>query len=480
MANREELAVIRGARSGDAACQLQLGKLYLTGGASLPCSLPTALHWLARAAAHGLDEAWLLIGRHIPWHYASHHRATLLDWYARACDAGIAAAAVTLGHLLLQEPPIAHAGLRQRARRGLDAAAAGGSIEARALLARLRAGVADAVAVAAAPAMPRAALRDDDKFESLAVALPAARALAARAPADPVAWRGTPADARLLARCAEVLARQGAADEAQRMRELAAAAGDRWAQLALGLRLARMDAEGARVPDSGMANFKRAVRWLTQAGEQGVAEAWYALACIYAKPEFSQRSVSDAQACLERAAELGHAAAQFECGLHAWRLRRGDERNDVKAVCWLQKAAAQGCERARAMLARIAPAPCGPSWAAPLLPLVTRELLRSQPLLVARIELAALFHLSRAEALLLDVRAADQGHCLVVDIRADYGRSRRRLVLVESARQRQALDRIARLFEDVHAQAEGNYRQRLYRFKTWLQSAGAEAALLAA
>jgi hypothetical protein len=114
-----------------------------------------------------------------------------------------------------------------------------------------------------------------------------------------------------------------------------------------------------------------------------------------------------------------------------------------------------------------------------LLPL-TRALAVSQPLLAARVELAALFHLSRAEALLLDVAEADRGHCLVVDIRASYGRSRRRLVLVENARQRQALDRIARVFEEVGAQAEGNYRQRLYRFKTWLQSAGAEAALLAA
>ena len=89
----------------------------------------------------------------------------------------------------------------------------------------------------------------------------------------------------------------------------------------------------------------------------------------------------------------------------------------------------------------------------------------------ARIELAALFGLSRAEALLLDLNSADQGHCLLVDIRANYGRSKRYLILLETGQERQALDRIARLFEDVDCGVngpEGNYRQRLYRLKSLL------------
>ena len=40
MANREELALIRGARAGRAAPQLELGKRYLFGSAGLPRSLP--------------------------------------------------------------------------------------------------------------------------------------------------------------------------------------------------------------------------------------------------------------------------------------------------------------------------------------------------------------------------------------------------------------------------------------------------------
>ncbi|HEX8604661.1 MAG TPA: hypothetical protein VF774_18585 [Pseudoduganella sp.] len=486
MANREELAVIRGARAGDPACQLSLGKLYLAGGASLPCSPPTALHWLARAATAGIDEAWLLIGRHIPWQYASHQRATLLDWYARASAAGIVQATLTLGRLLLQEPAVTRADLRQHARHALDAAVRAGCVEAGALLAQLRPAASEP---APQPAAQKVALtrRGGNQAASagpaivLAEALPLARALLERAPADPAAWQGSAADAHLLARCAEALAASGNGEGgAQRMRELAAAAGDRQAQLALGLQLARIDAEGVRLPYGSPASFKRAVRWLTLAGEQGVADAWFALSRIYVKPEFSQRCIGEAQACLERAAALGHAAAQLECGLQAWRLRRSSESNDVKAVYWLQKAAAQHCAPAAQMLSRIVPAPDGTGWAGASLPLLTREMVTSQPLLAARIELAALFGLTRAEALLLDVKAADHGHCLVIDIRASYGRGRRRLVLVETARQRQALDRIARAFEHDDGTLEGNYRQRLYRFKAWLQSVEGGLARLAA
>jgi integrase len=106
---------------------------------------------------------------------------------------------------------------------------------------------------------------------------------------------------------------------------------------------------------------------------------------------------------------------------------------------------------------------------------LARRDLSEYPLLAARLELALAFGLSRAEALLLDVRNADRGHCLVVDIRASYGRSRRRLVPVETAQERQLLDRVAGLFEDVDCGpggAEGNYRQRLYRLRTLLPEVG--------
>jgi len=447
MANREELAIIRGARSGDAAAQLALGKLYLFGGASLPQNPPTALYWLCRAASLGQEQAWQLIGGYISPDVALPAWSHARPWFERAAQAGMPGAADTLARLQ-------------------DAGAAAPA--AMPMPAPRQAGTAGPGAPPAAPVRPGPA--------TLAAELPLALSLAR-------AWEEgrrqlAPAEVQLVARCAQALAGDSAASAADllRLRSVAAEHGEREAQLALGLFLARMNQEGDRVgPGDGTVNFKRALRWLAKAGEQGVADAWFAMSRIYVRPEFSQRSASDAQACLERAAGMGHSGAQLECGIHAWRGRRAAQQNDVKAVYWLQQAVAQGSAEAQAALDRIAPPPPPAGWASPLLPLLTRELLGTQALLAARIELAALFQLTRAEALLLDVKAADHGHCLVVDIRASYGRARRRLVLVRNAAQRQALDRIVHLFEQVDAQAEGNYRQRLYRFKSWL-GAGLMAA----
>jgi TPR repeat protein len=528
MANREELGIIRGARAGDAVCQLALGKLYLFGGASLPLSVPTALHWLNRAALQDQEEAWLLIGSHVPYEYAQRCLPGVLSWYERAYDAGVEQAGLVLAQLVLQ-PSAPHdaSHLYNKAQQALESAARAGSPEAQWMLAhqsgaRQRVPAQSAVHRGARPAAPRAGARQpwcvdngaaaaqyalleqlwrEGDVAFLQHARPLLRQQLAGAPADAEAarlvdWLPGPQLLTLLARCAGLLDRRepepGQRDRSdhaahdpqlQQCRELAAHGGERAAQLALGLWFARMDGEGRRQSNGITAvNFKRAIRWLTLAGEQGLAEAWFALSRIYLKPEFSQRSVAEAQAYLERAAEMGHCGAQLECGMYAWRNRRAEEQSDVRAAYWLQKAAAQGCEEAETALARIAATPREAGWIASIVACLTRELLESQPLLAARLELASLFGLSRAEALLLDVKAADQGHCLVVDIRASYGRSKRRLVLLRTARERQALDRIVRLFEKIDSGPdglEGNYRQRLYRLKTWLPDSG-EDGLLAA
>ena len=490
MANREELGIIRGARAGNAAAQLELGQRYLFGGAGLPKSLPTALHWLDRAAQQGCVAACDLIGAHIPIELARLSPRPLAQWYECASDAGVMRAAIVFAQLVLADPA-APPEQRGRARRALEAAAAAGFADAIGLLAQLRpergAGPAStrpspapvSAALVAGPSHARAAVarqvlpdaswqaRDWDGY--LAQALPIARALAGADTATArLRGRIEPAEALLLSRCAQLLdggqlEHTVCADEIRGFWELAAAENDRDAQLAMGLWWARMRLDGQRTAaGSGSANFRKAVRLLELAGEQGMAEAWYALSRIYIKPEFSQRNVAVAQRYLERAASMGYRDAQLECGNSAWRARRENQSNDVRAVYWLQKAAAQGCVAARASLARIAPRePC---------PLSGRPALTgSHPLLAARLELAGLFGLSRAEALLLDVVKADCGHCLVIDIRGSYGRSKRRLVMVETAQERAALDRIVKAFEGIDGGPggpEGNYRQRLYRLKT--------------
>jgi uncharacterized protein len=310
-------------------------------------------------------------------------------------------------------------------------------------------------------------------------ALPLARQLAQGDSGRPASCLSAD-DVVLLARCARALAAgpdaEACADDIRVFWEMAANEHDPHAQMAVGLWHARMQADGKRVTlGAGSANFKKAIRWLALAGEQGLAEAWYALSRIYIKPEFSQRNVADAQVYLERAAEMGYRDAQLECGNNAWRARRENESNDVRAVYWLQKAAAQGCPQAAAALQKIAPRH-GDSTFAELGKLAPPGLQLSHPLLAARLRLAALFRLSRAEALLLDIRAADQGHCLVIDIRASYGRSKRRLIAIGSPQERRMLDEIVQQFGAADCGPggpEGNYRQRLYRLKTVLPEAWA-------
>jgi TPR repeat protein len=493
MANREELGLIRGARGGHPEAQLALGRLYLYGSAGLPKSLPTALHWLDRAAQQGCGQACELIGTHIPVELALQSARPLVQWYERAYDAGVLRAGMVLAQLTLehqagQAPDQAR---RDKALRALESAARAGVPDAQWLYARYHVGQAAPGAGAEPQAsgerwlrraaeggvpLARLSLLDQlwqagERQRYLERALPVARALLQR---DSAAPGLTPDDVVLLSRCAQALAAApDGADSAdlQRLWELAAGGNEPHAQMALGLWQARMQADGKRVAlGAGSANFKKAIRWLALAGDQGLAEAWYALSRIYIKPEFSQRNVADAQRYLERAAEMGYREAQLECGNIAWRARRENESNDVRAVYWLQKAAAQGCPQAAVSLLKIAPRG-GQDDFARLLAQLPAGLAANHPLLAARLRLALLFQLSRAEALLLDVRAADQGHCLVIDIRGSYGRSKRRLVAIASAHERRALDEILQQFGSGDTGAggpEGNYRQRLYRLKTVL------------
>ena len=473
MANREILGLIKGARAGDIVCQLALGRVYLFGH-GVPKSVPTALHWLARAAQEGSEEACLLIGTHVPFELAQAAARALIPYYQQAFDAGLAQAGLVLAQLVLTDAASHGEQLRAKARLGLEAAARAGLPDALWLLSR-QDGADAMLEQRGSEAWLEQAWQTADQAGFLTYAMPLARELLQRQAVNGARIIAlSPQQVLLLSRCAQALAPTGGTESWQCC-ELAAHGGDRASQLELGLGYARMDANGRRLAArNGAANFKRAVRWLTQAGEQGLAEAWFVLSRIYTKPEFSQRNVVEAHCCLERAADLGHGPAQLECGMHAWRNRREGVNSDVRAAYWLLQAQSQGSGEAEAVLAKIAP--CGEpgdwgQFAGLHSAALKRELDQSQPLLAARLALARCFHLTRAEALLLDVHAADQGHCLLIDISATHGRGKRRLALIRSAQERQVLDQVLRLFERVDCGVdgpEGNYRQRLYRLKCYL------------
>ncbi len=504
MANREELLIIRAARAGQAPAQLALGKRYLFGSASLPQSHATALHWLEKAAEQNVQEAWMLIGEHVAYDVAREAGDPLRIalWYERAFEGGSARAALVLATLVFSAWPRAEAMLRQKAMRALQMAAEAGLPEAQWLYAQqlglhellskppaqwsapvrsrrdiilewagrgARGGVVDAQR-----ALADYSWAQGDYLKFLLWALPLAQEVDRRSNGPSARRRPcSEQEHELLARCAKglLLTADPNVRLIERYLKMSAEGGQPGAQLDYGLWIARMDINGARIPSlPGVAHYKKAIRWLSQAAQSGVAAAWYAMSRIYLKPEFSRRSIAESRRYLEMAAVAGHERAQLELGLVAWRARRLEPSSDVRAVYWLQKAAGQGNEEARALMAKIAPPAPRVEWATAARTSLTRDMSSQYPFLAARIELAYWFGLTRAEALLIDVEAADHGHCLEVDIRAVHPRSRRRLIPIQTGEQRQALDRAARIFDIADARGdigpEGNYRQRLYRFRS--------------
>lgn len=526
MANREELVVIRAARAGQASAQLALGKRYLFGGAGLPKSETTALYWLDRAAHQQQVEAWLLIGSHIPFEAAAKvpQPALLCIWYERAFDSGVLQAGLVLAKLVLAQTEHGTSEqLRRKAWMALESVAHAGIGEAQWLMAqligelkplratRMSASVrtpvmahafslpimklcsreraeeavldwttraADGGVTRAQLALAEYAWQSGDHGEFLLRAIPLARqAVLNRLSRTPVeesdALRSE--QTSLLARCAALLMAKENTDrtELEQFLEAAAIGGEKQSCLALGLWYARMDSLGHRLTGiGGLANYKKALRWLSVAAGHGVAEAWFAISRIYLKPEFSQRNVADAMGYVRKAADGGYAAAQLELGTTAWRGRRNDPRQDIEAVFWLRKAELQGNAEAATLIEKIADKPTQAIWAVQTLQQLEFDEGNTFPFLKARLDLAVEFGLSRAEALLLDIHQADCGHCLVIDIRLIHPRSRRRLIMIETNEQRHLLNRIVQLFDGVDCSMhgpEGNYRQRLYRLRMLLR-----------
>lgn len=103
------------------------------------------------------------------------------------------------------------------------------------------------------------------------------------------------------------------------------------AQLTVGLQLAKLDHpvdsnsdsnSGSNLgSNSGSASLKKAVQWLSLAAKQGERDAWYNLALIYRRPQFSGYSAQESDRCIDQAADLGHPEAQFKKGTLLWRKR---------------------------------------------------------------------------------------------------------------------------------------------------------------
>jgi TPR repeat protein len=293
------------------------------------------------------------------------------------------------------------------------------------------------------------------------------------------------------------------------------------ARLTLGLQLAQFDGasgssftSGAAQVNQGRSNasLKKAVYWLELAAKDGNRDAWFVLGEIYRRPQFSGYNATESDRCFDRAADLGHAQAQFRKGANLWRKREKlDEKvKGLQASYWVWQAQQQGVYEAKDLLAKIlgsCPKPFINDWHD--LALLAEQAINRHAeykieyewlLLCHRLVIANQFHFSKAELLLADIVQLQHEHCVVVDIRWELPKILPRLIQIETIGQRRALLAAGKVFTGKASNAlgaasgsrdsithnaadedelvesrerEGNLRQRRYRFdkvSQWLLS----------
>ena len=262
------------------------------------------------------------------------------------------------------------------------------------------------------------------------------------------------------------------------------------AKLTLGLRLAQPKTPTEKKNGSSKSNapLKKAVHWLELAGKDGDPQAWYALGEIYRRPQFSGYSAQESDRCFDRAADLGHAEAQFRKAATLWRKRDKVEEKitGLQASYWAWQAHQQGIAEAHALLMKIllsCPNPAQNAWYAlaqcaelALARHSDHQLTGGWMLMCHRIVIANQFNFSKTELLLAEIDQLQLEHCVVVDVRWELPKILPRLTQIETTQQRRclfaaskAVEQLATIREPNDAEflapGEGNLRQRRYRFE---------------
>jgi TPR repeat protein len=244
------------------------------------------------------------------------------------------------------------------------------------------------------------------------------------------------------------------------------------AKLTLGLRLAQLGGGDTK----SNASLKKAAYWLELAAKDRNRDAWYALGEIYRRPQFSGYNAAESDRCFDRAADLGHAAAQLRKGANLWRKREKSEEKvrGLQASYWVWQAHQQGIAEAKDLLSKILGScsyPKSNEWfelaqfAEHAINRHTEYKLDEDWLLLChRIIIANQFNFSKAELLLCEVGQLQNEHCVVVDIRWELPKILPRLIQIETIQQRRALLAAGKVFAGFDENIEGNLRQRRYRF----------------
>jgi hypothetical protein len=233
------------------------------------------------------------------------------------------------------------------------------------------------------------------------------------------------------------------------------------------------------------ASLKRAAYWIELAAKDGDRDAWFALGEIYRRPQFSGYNAAESDRCFDRAADLGHAQAQFRRGAILWRKREKVEEKvrGLQASYWIWQAHQQGVVEAKELLGKVLENVSSPNkndWYA-LASYAEKALNRHAEyqldtewiLLCHRLIIANQFNFSKAELLLCEVNQLQHEHCVVVDIRHELPKILPRLIQIDSTQQRRYLLAAGKAFAGSELGQEGNLRQRRYRFDRvteWLKT----------
>lgn len=465
MASRKALQLIKQAKAGNVAAQLELGCIYLGGGEGLAANVEAASAWLGRAVAAGSREAAIVVGTRLapesladPW--------GAMDCYLHAAADGAPQAALWAAQLLLER---AGEGERRRAMELLGSAAGAGLVAAQELLGALLVARTDGDAEAHAEGcawLSRAAACGSERAMRLLVDTAWERRDGGAIPwLERFARSGDAESAYRLG----VLLRDRTADQ-ERLRRachwtaVAARAAHPLALFDLG-RMAAGSLEGM-----ARRNYKLAARCLRQALDHGVADAAVELALLHSHKRFLGRTPERVEPILEEGARLGSAEAQYRLAL-ALLKRKGDAETLYRAACRLLEATHGGHHLAAAKLERIAPpAPPMPAHLRDYRNEVIAALLPRNAAIAWRLRAMAGFGLRLHEMLLLDPERCDRGFCLVLGPEADVSRKQERLVRVATREERQLLDQLKAVLaspENARSDFTGSYKQR-YQKLAWL------------
>ena len=493
MASHDAVRLLSAARKNDPVALLEVGRLYLSGGNGLPKHLGLAYRYLSRAAACGSTEACLLIGDDIPAAIID-DPGSAIPWYEVAAASGSAKAKVVLAelHIVQGSSPDSVA----RARRLLQEAAATGDPNAQRRLALLSLQNATHESVAEALGLLTQASRagaeqathdlagllwDRGNWDRwLAGAIPGqiclcqhdeacerASACYERLHGEAVP-AGSPEDCY---RYGVLLLTAGRLDCVKWITR-AAEAGHARAQYLRGL-LSMGPAFTPRGPASISAktkfaplNYKTALNWHMLASKQGLAEASFAIHCLYSLRTFSLRSPSAAAKFLAAAAGQEHAEAQYRLAKSLW--LQGRRKPTREVVNWVRSAAAQGHLDAQRLLDEIVErAPALSDAEHRRADQAIAQMEKINPAIAARMRLKKAFGLTTREMLLLSVEAAHCGDHLEFST-SDSNRCGCRLIAIETADQRAALKMAAAALSDpeiVHDDVQGEFRNRYRRYQ---------------